>query len=188
MTEANSELPAGGPRKSMWPAAGAVLAIVAIGPLMWLFGSHLGWQVYRSDSAHTQQVTLDDGSTVVLNTNSELRVRLSKKHRELILTRGEALFTAADDRDRPFEVLAADTLARALGTVFAIRLTDQSQHQQQVEVIVTTGSVAVAPHGTANAGVSTLAAGEGAIIDAHSVRVQKIDAEDLTHRLAWARR
>ncbi len=179
------------PRKAIGFALAAAVAIIAVGPIMWLVGSHVGWQTYRTDLGGFQRVALQDGSTAFLNTNSEIRVRLSKQRREILLTRGEVLFTVAHDARRPFDVKAGDTVVRAVGTAFSVRL----RNQQQVDVIVTEGRVAIDPPDDSEnfklaqsipvPQLSTLTAGEAVRVNSRKLEVRKIDTENMTRKLAW---
>jgi transmembrane sensor len=178
-------------RRTVWLAIAAGIAVAAIGPVMWFVGSRTGWQTYRTELGGLQRLSLEDGSTAFLNTNSQLRVRLSKERREIILDRGEALFNVAHDPHRPFDVKAAETIVRAVGTSFSVRLRDQ----KQVDVIVTEGRVAIDPPDDSQnlklaervplPQMSTLAAGETVRVKARKLEVQKIDNEDMTRKLAW---
>jgi transmembrane sensor len=60
--------------------------------------------------------------------------------RQLMLDRGEALFTVAHDRGRPFEVQVGNSTVTAVGTVFDIK-----RNLDQVTVTVTDGIVDVRP-------------------------------------------
>ncbi|MBR0956586.1 FecR family protein [Bradyrhizobium japonicum] len=71
-------------------------------------------------------VTLDDGSSVALNTASAIAVDYSRERRRIRLLRGEAVFTVAKDAARPFVVAAASGEAVARGTVFAVRKDDEA--------------------------------------------------------------
>jgi transmembrane sensor len=95
----------------------------------------------RTDLGGFERTTLPDGSTVLLNTNSEIRIHFGRRLREVTLTRGEALFTVMHSEGRPFAVTAGRTTVHALGTTFVVRL----RPDEQTEVIVSHGRVAVAP-------------------------------------------
>jgi transmembrane sensor len=178
-------------RKTVWLAAAAVVALIAIGPIMWFVGSNVGWETYRTELGGFQRVAFQDGSTAFLNTNSEIHVRLGKDRREIVLIRGEALFTVAHDVHRPFDVKAGDTVVRAVGTAFSVRLGEQ----KQVDVIVTEGRVAIDPpddsqnfklaQRIAMPQISTLAAGESVRVNSRKLEVQKIDNENMNRKLAW---
>ena len=159
--------------------------------------------VYRTERGGLERIALSDGSTVMLNTNSEIRLRFTREHREILLTRGEALFTVAHE-SRPFEVEAAGNTVRAVATSFAVRVGTASQATDgQLEVIVTRGKVAVddwsrrsgdvpagdVPSGdSSNARRSMLSSGEDALLDKEgALHIQRMDATSLEHKLAWTR-
>jgi len=138
--------PAGG-TDGRFPAAGLsrrqllAAGIAAIGFL----GGGLSWLIVREGQEHytsgigeVRRIALEDGSTLLLNTASEVTVRLTKQQRGIRLVRGEALFEVAHDKSRPFIVQANDTAVRAVGTAFAVRL-----DAAQVDVTVTEGVVEV---------------------------------------------
>jgi transmembrane sensor len=179
-------------RRTPWLAAAAALLVVAVGAITWIVVSRAAWHVYETDYGGFQRVALADGSTAMLNTDSRIRARMSSGRREIVLDRGEALFTVTHDTRRPFDVTAGDTIVRAVGTAFAVRLIDQ----KQVDVIVTEGRVTIdppddsldsnLPQPVALPTISTLAAGETVSVKAHRrLKVQKIADEDLSRKLAW---
>jgi transmembrane sensor len=186
------EAPKKKPRNPLLAVA-ATLLIVAVGAITWIVVSRAGWQVYETEFGGFQRVALADGSTAMLNTDSRIRARMSSGRREIVLDKGEALFTVAHDTRRPFDVTAGDTVVRAVGTAFSVRLRDQ----QQVDVIVTEGRVAIdppddsldskLPQPVALPELSTLAAGETVSVKSHRMHVQKIADEDVTRRLAWTK-
>ena len=95
-------------------------------------------KTYETGIGEQRLVTLPDGSSIILNTNTELAVSFNSDHREIALKRGEALFEVAHDPNRPFEVFAANGLARAVGTRFNVAL-----EQNLVTVSVLEGKVEV---------------------------------------------
>jgi transmembrane sensor len=136
----------------------------------------------RTEVGGFERTVLADGSTVLLNTNSEIRVRFSREQREVTLIRGEGLFTVTHAEGRPFAVVVAGTTVRALGTSFVVRLRSNSQ----TEVIVAGGRVTVA-HGAATPRLM-LTAGDDNTIDAQGrARTGRLDASDIDRRLAWTR-
>jgi transmembrane sensor len=190
--EAISAPPQKKPRNPLFAIAASLL-VVAVGAITWIAVSRAGWQVYETEFGGFQRVALPDGSIAMLNTDSRMRARMSSGRREIVLDRGEALFTVAHDTRRPFDVTAGDTVVRAVGTAFSVRLMDQ----KQVDVIVAEGRVAIDPPDDSLNGklpqpvalpdVSTLAAGETVSVKSHRMRVQKIADEDLTRKLAWTK-
>jgi len=75
-------------------------------------------QTLTGEQAHYK---LDDGSEVILNTGTEIRVEYSDAQRKITLERGEALFDVAPDKNRPFIVYAGIGEVKALGTKFTVR-------------------------------------------------------------------
>lgn len=111
--------------------AAAVVSAVVVRP----------WDGQRYDTAvgERRAIALQDGSTVELNTDSRVRVRLSKGERRLTLERGQAMFSVAHVPGRPFLVTAGDTTVRALGTRFSVYRTKDA-----VRVTLAEGRVEVA--------------------------------------------
>ena len=125
-------------RRHLLAACTAALALTG-GTLAWL-RYEAGVTRYVSAVGEVRRISLEDESTLLLNTNTEVRVSLSKSERRIYLVRGEALFEVAPDKTRPFVVIAKDTAVRAVGTAFAVRL-----ESNRVDVTVTEGVVEVAP-------------------------------------------
>jgi transmembrane sensor len=170
-------------------------AIAGVGVL----GAGLSWTIFGNDReryssgiGEVRRIALADGSTLLLNTNSEVTVRLTKQRRDVRLFRGEALFEVTHDESRPFIVQANDTGVRAVGTAFAVRL-----ENAQVDVTVTEGVVEVADletmsgfdqglPATSRAGVKRVAAHERAIIaPARPPDVEPVAPAEADRRLAW---
>jgi transmembrane sensor len=186
------------PRRRRWLvplAAAAALALAAVGVYQWLQTDRTGgWKTYATEYGF-EKIVLGDGSIVHLNTNSGMRVRLTSDHREVQLDRGEALFKVAHDASRPFDVEAAGTTVRAVGTEFSVRLRELGERtsgRRDVEVLVKEGRVAIDPpkreleRATAlPASVSTLSAGETVTISANRVHVEKVAETDVDRKLSW---
>lgn len=66
-------------------------------------------------------IAMPDGSRIVLNTHSAVAFDYRPNARVVRLLRGEAAFTVAPDRSRPFTVEANGGSSTALGTRFVIR-------------------------------------------------------------------
>lgn len=65
-------------------------------------------------------IALSDGSSIILNTNSDLEVLFDDKVRLIKLHRGEAYFEVAKDTNRRFRVDAGDNAVVAVGTAFIV--------------------------------------------------------------------
>lgn len=116
-------------------ALAATLAVVASG--LWWLGV-IGGTVYTTGAGELRNVKLNDGSELSLASETRLRVDFDSTSREIVLTRGEALFQVSKDRERPFIVHAGRTNARAVGTAFSVQ-----RDAQHVVVTVGEGQVAV---------------------------------------------
>jgi len=176
-----------------WFAAAAVLAAVAVGAI-WLRQASES-QTLATAVGQQRNVTLADGSTVTLNTNTILETDLRWHTREIYLRKGEAHFQVAHDRSRPFLVHAGDAVVRAVGTAFEVRvLTDQ-----HVDVVVDEGRVEVQatapPSASANPAtrsraaaattVRALNAGERLSTASRDYAVTPITAQQMSSELAW---
>ena len=102
----------------MWSVAACVM-LLAMGAGVLLY-PRLTAPHYETRIGEQRDVLLSDGSRVTLNTNTALSVHYSKGRRFLVLERGEALFSVAHNTARPFDVAAAGTLTRAVGTEFNV--------------------------------------------------------------------
>jgi transmembrane sensor len=105
-------------KRVIWATVASV-ALVAIGAVILGYQRFAG-QHYETHVGEQRDVLLADGSRMTLNTNTAVSVRYSKARRYLVLERGEALFSVAHNAARPFDVAAAGTLTRALGTEFNV--------------------------------------------------------------------
>lgn len=85
------------------------------------------------------EVTLADGSKLVLNTDSEVKVAFNEETRRVELLHGQAWFEVAKDQERPFVVAAAGREITALGTAFDVRI-----DRGRLEVMLLEGRVRVA--------------------------------------------
>ena len=118
-------------------AALAASIVLGIAALLWYHTQVAGWYVTGIGEQRTAR--LDDGTTIVLNTGTELHVEFTEQLREVRLLKGEALFNVARDAERPFRVSTDRTIAQAIGTSFVVR-----RQAEQTIVIVIEGQVAVA--------------------------------------------
>lgn len=96
----------------------------------WILRDSLGWQHLIADVAtrvgEQRTLRLDDGTVVVLNTDSAVSFALEAARRRVVLRRGEIMITTGPDRDfagpRPFWVDTPFGAMQALGTRFVVRL------------------------------------------------------------------
>jgi len=97
---------------------------------------------FRTSVGERSTVTLSDGSSVVLNTSTQVNISFSPGARHVRLLSGQAWFQVARNPSRPFIVEAGDQRVVALGTAFDVRIED---HQRTVQVTLLEGRVSVEP-------------------------------------------
>lgn len=145
------------------PLAGAAVLVLALG---------IGWrtwnptqpeQHYATTTGERRTLTLDDGSTALLDTDSALAVRYSRLRREVVLERGQAQFSVTPQPRRPFVVHTDLGAVRAIGTQFQVR-----KRAGSVEVTLMEGVVEVSAPAAdgGDARVARLAPGEQLDFDA----------------------
>ncbi len=131
---------------------------------------------YETILGEQRRVLLSDGTTVYLNTSTELTVQYSDTQRNVELSdSGEAYFEVAKDPARPFTVRTRRGTATALGTAFNVYA-----GQNATEVAVTEGLVAVARLGER---ARKLAANESALIT--SADVVRLAEPNAGETAAW---
>lgn len=136
-------------------------------------------------------ISLEDGSTLELNSGSAATVDYSKAARVIHLERGEGYFQVAHDPGRPFWVVGGRTWVRAVGTAFNVYL-----RPDQVQVTVTDGTVKVGstealagadPSDSliAFAHVAVLKAGEQADLREFATDTRKLTAAEVQRAQDW---
>lgn len=100
--------------------ASASIAVALIGSFVWLSADRPWEPDYQTQIAEIREVPLEDGSVVTLGAKSTLNVDFNAGVREVELASGEAFFSVAKDRNRPFVVHAGDTSIRVVGTKFNV--------------------------------------------------------------------
>ncbi|TRX61189.1 DUF4974 domain-containing protein [Fulvivirga sp. M361] len=100
------------------------------------------WLTYTTSTRQKATITLSDGTTVRLNSQSTLRYpeQFNGKTREVMLE-GEGFFDVVKDPSKPFTVASGELTTTVLGTSFNIRAYPDVQ---QTEIAVATGKVSVA--------------------------------------------
>lgn len=80
------------------------------------------WQVrdYQTAVGERRQITLPDGSHVLLDAGTRLQVRRHLRSRQVLLAQGQARFDVQHSAWRPFQVEAGPVHVRNYGTVFDI--------------------------------------------------------------------
>jgi transmembrane sensor len=114
--------------------AACVLGVLCVAGWM-LLGRNALKSVQLADKSN-RQLTLPDGSTVVLRKGASITYPESFKERAVILN-GEAFFDVQPDKNRPFRIQTARAVIEVLGTSFII-----NSNKQYDQLVVTSGKVA----------------------------------------------
>lgn len=107
-------------RSFVWAAA-ASIALAAV--LFWWRDPGLAMRMvadYATSPGEQRQLALADGSQVLLDVDSAIRISASGQERTVTLLRGRAWFDVAHDAERPFTVTAGAAQVRVLGTAFSV--------------------------------------------------------------------
>lgn len=122
--------------KRKWTGAAAAIAVLvlAAGVILPKFRG----QVIDTERGERREVVLNDGSMVLVDPETRMRVKYAKDSRRVFLEHGRALFRVAKNPARPFLVSADGTVVRAVGTAFGV-----DQQSQGIVVTVVEGKVAV---------------------------------------------
>ncbi|MGI9292642.1 MAG: FecR family protein [Pseudomonadales bacterium] len=147
-TNVKQGLPAFG-RRALAAAAAIVVAVLLVWQM--LPQAPRDASVFRTAIGEQKTVRLDDGSSLMLNTNTVVSVDFSTTRRGVKLQRGEAYFMVAKDSQRPFVVELGEVTVTAVGTAFNIH-----RQPRQALIIVTEGEVKVVDnHAQADAAAPT---------------------------------
>lgn len=154
-------------------AASLLLALCAI---LWHQGS-LDRNRYTTPVGGIASVPMEDGSTITLSSNSQVRIAITQTQRRVELDQGEAFFDVAKDGARPFVVDAGERRIVAVGTQFSVR-----RDRDDVRVIVTEGTVRIERPSTKD---TVLAAGTVALTRPEAIIVQTKPTPELEEALSW---
>ncbi len=174
-------------------SAAALLAIVIAGALLYLRNPGI-----ETGVGEQRVLALEDGTQVMLNTDTRLTVSYDRQERTVELKEGEAAFDVAKRPDWPFVVIAGGQRVEALGTSFVVR-----RNEGQVAITLVEGKVAVSPLDSSER--SEGASDAGAVAGSHASRSRivltpgqrlrigagaapAVDEPSMDKVLAWQRR
>ncbi len=126
--------------RQLLAAAAVLIAAVGLGVVMTVTDLAGRGERVATTVGEQRQIVLADGSSVVLNTDTELRIRMASELRQVDLVRGEVIFEVEKDPARPFRVLSGRAMVEAIGTRFIVR-----RLNERTVVTVVEGRVRVQP-------------------------------------------
>jgi len=133
--------------------------------------------IFATGSGEQRRLLLSDGSSVILDTDTQISVRMTASRREIALDRGRAFFEVAANPDRPFEVTASGRKVVAVGTAFEVKLDGTAF------VATLQHGVVVVSDEAANAGRFVLTSGDRIAFASTGQTIR--DRPDLSLVLAW---
>jgi transmembrane sensor len=162
-------------------AAAALLLAVAL-PRWLSTPADPAGTAYTAAVGQQRTITLTDGSSILLDTDSEVVVRYSDRTRRVDLLRGQAQFSVHGNHAWPFVVHAGAGTVTAVGTHFQVRLDDQD-----TDVALLEGKLAIATQ-TPDGGMqdASLVGGQGLAFDANG-QITPVHTVDMQRAQGWTR-
>ena len=182
---------------SIHSATQKFIRIAAVFLVAGLFGvlSYHGW--YQPDQKEQQEVlrkistdngqranlTLADGTEVMLNADSELELptKFASDVREVHLN-GEAYFNVSENKEKPFLVHSSGSTVRVLGTAFSVR---SYPEDQQVQVVVEEGRVSFGKEKEAENEKAILGRNELGTFDLSTNTLATQTVDDIELYMSW---
>jgi transmembrane sensor len=129
----------------------------------------------------TRAISLEDGSRVVLDTSSRVRVSFTTSAREVELLDGQAHFEVAKDAQRPFSVRTKSAEVVAVGTTFDVAAllarTTVTLIEGRVNVLpVAQGAPTQSPVEALEPGQQLGITSDGQLLDRKTVKIETITA------------
>lgn len=135
-------------------------------------------RAYATERGEMRLVPLGDGSTVLLNTQTRVKIRNGRDHRRVELLQGEAYFTVVSDPHRPLVIGVGEARLSTVGGAFRVRRLDDAP----VEILVNEGGVS-AP-GAAGRSLQLGPQTRMALV-AGEPKPLRVQADEITRDLAW---
>ena len=126
------------PRNLWLPVGAGLAALLVVGVVIWPMLKPQVPSIPFTATAAIEDVKLEDGSSVQLDLNTNLAVRIGPDTRDIELKQGRAMFEVAHDAARPFVVDAGAGRITALGTQFQVQ-----REGEKVSVTLLEGSIGI---------------------------------------------
>jgi ferric-dicitrate binding protein FerR (iron transport regulator) len=177
---------------TIWKAAAAILIAGLIGFFAYSISTKnspkkgvSAAQVFATKRGQQLQLTLSDGTHILLNANSKLKIarNFGSKKREVYLT-GEAYFKVVNNPDKPFLVHSGGTVTQDLGTAFVISAYPADEN---ILVVVKEGRVNFEPNGKQSMQKNILTANQLASYNRSKHKMSRKKVDDLNLYLGWTK-
>ena len=171
------------PRRQTFSMIAASAAFIAAACVLWVMSNSSEMTQIATVKGEQSEFNLSDGSTAVLNTQSQIAVNVSRSRRHVAIDRGEVYFDVAEDPARPFVVSANDVEIVVVGTVFNVRV-----FSELTAVSVVSGAVTVkvqrpenAASGSGGERTISLSAGDQLLYwpERGGIELQEINAQNI---------
>jgi transmembrane sensor len=135
---------------------------------------------YATQIGEQRDVSLEDGTRVRLDTDSEIHVSMNEERRRVQLRRGRAHFDVVEDPKRPFQVIALDQLVSASRGEF-----DVSREGVLVSVLPLAGPVQVAAEKTTSGIATPRTIMPGQLVVFAEDRLVREEQPEMKRAIAW---
>jgi transmembrane sensor len=178
------------PRRARWQlaalAAGAALIALGVG---WYRYRYPDQTVFQAAVGEQTSVSLPDGSSFTLNSNSLARVEYTRHRRIVLLEHGEAFFRVVHNPKRPFWVHAGSSWVRDIGTEFNVDMQGTSVvvtvREGMVKVLTAASSAEPPADPNLIRSAAALTAGEQVNIVGRAEILHDLPTAQLDRLLAW---
>lgn len=156
-------------------AAMAACLVLAVAVLMpWLQQER---EEHQTAFGRLASTALSDGSMLTLSSDTHVMVAMSKHQRRVELDQGEAFFSVAKDKQRPFRVALGTVEVIAVGTEFSVRSEGRDWRVAVAEGVVRVEGAPGRP--------LVLRAGDVASSRQGRITVSQYSAHDMEGLLSW---
>jgi transmembrane sensor len=184
LQERGSRMSRAGLSRRWLGASGLAAALMIAAGLAWHMRPGAGEERFATTVGSRQELTLSDGSRVMLNTHTRARALVNQGERKFWLDEGEAFFEIHHDPAHPFVITAGQDRITVLGTKFSVRHEDG-----RTQVTVVEGRVRLDLAGAKSRDVAatstTLTRNDSAVAEGRGVLVATKTEQQTQRELSW---
>lgn len=167
-------------------AASALLLTLGV---VWFRYRYPDQSVFQAAVGEQTSVSLPDGSSFTLNSNSLARVHYTAHRRIVLLERGEAFFRVVHDPTRPFWVHAGTSWVRDVGTEFNVDMRGRhvvvTVREGVVRVVAAVSAAEPPTNPRLIRSAAAVTAGEQVNVEGSAEIRHALAPEQLSRLLAW---